>query len=79
MKHLREKAEALIAKGVDVTLHVAHGDPRYSLLALASHHKVDMIVLGRRKLGRFQKLISPASVSSYVLSHADCTVVVVKA
>jgi nucleotide-binding universal stress UspA family protein len=37
-----------------------------------------MIVLGRRKLGRFQKLISAASVSSYVLSHADCTVVICK-
>nr|AOR51723.1 universal stress protein A [Phaffia rhodozyma] len=64
--------------GADVTVHVAHGDPRFSLIALADFHDVNLIVIGRRKLGRFQKLITSGSVSQYVLTHANQNVLIVK-
>lgn len=42
---------------------------------LAQH--ADLIILARRKLGRFEKLLT-TSVSNWIVSHAPCAVLVAK-
>jgi nucleotide-binding universal stress UspA family protein len=66
------------AKGVrDVRTLVLTGDPAEQLLRYAHDHGVDLIVLGRRGLGRVQGLLM-GSVSVKVSSLAECPVVTVK-
>jgi len=48
-----------------------------SLLDFASSKKVDLLVVGSRGLGTFKRLII-GSVSSAVVNHSSCSVVVVK-
>ena len=47
------------------------------LLELAESKKIDLIVLGTRGLGGFQRLLL-GSVSSAVVSHASCNVMIVR-
>lgn len=59
LKALREQAltklqpykEGLREKGFNVTLHCLHGAARESILRVANHHKVDMVVCGKRVSG----------------------------
>jgi nucleotide-binding universal stress UspA family protein len=60
---------------VDVTATVAEGDAAESLIAAAQD--VEMLVLGRRRLGRFGRLVL-GSVSSEVVERADVPVTVVR-
>ena len=48
-----------------------------SILDCAKEEKVDLIVIGTRGLGSFEKLIL-GSISSGVVSHAECNVLVVR-
>jgi nucleotide-binding universal stress UspA family protein len=66
------------AAGVqDVRTAVATGDPAAQLLAYARDHSTDLLVMGRRGLGRIRGLLM-GSVSSKVNSLAECPVVTVK-
>ena len=47
------------------------------IVELAAQEKVDLIVIGTRGLGGFKKLLL-GSVSSGVVTHADCSVLVVR-
>ncbi len=47
------------------------------IIDVATHEKVDLIVIGTRGLGGFRKLVQ-GSVSSGVVSHAHCNVLVVR-
>ncbi len=47
------------------------------IVSIAEREKVDMIVMGTRGLGGFKKLLM-GSVSSGVVSHAHCSVLVVR-
>jgi nucleotide-binding universal stress UspA family protein len=47
------------------------------IIEAANHHKVDLIVVGTRGLGGFKKLLQ-GSVSSGVVTHAHCNVLVVR-
>lgn len=60
---------------VDVTAHVAESDAAEALLAAAQD--VDMLVLGRRRLGRLGRLVL-GSVSSEVVERAEVPVTVVR-
>lgn len=62
------KASALILQSASVVK---------SLLDLASSKKVDLIVVGTRGLGTFKRLLI-GSVSSAVINHAACSVLVVR-
>ncbi|ACZ29400.1 UspA domain protein [Xylanimonas cellulosilytica DSM 15894] len=61
---------------VDVTASVAEGDAAESLVTVAQD--VEMLVLGRRRRGRFGRLVL-GSVSSEVVERADVPVTVVRA
>ena len=49
--------------------------PGQSIVELASHEKVSMVVVGTRGLGTLRRTIL-GSVSDYVLHHAHCPVTV---
>lgn len=48
-----------------------------TIIDCASEEKVDLIVLGTRGQGGFRKLLV-GSVSSGVVTHADCNVLVIR-
>lgn len=64
-------------KDVKVLVHVVHGGTERKILAAAEQHHADLIILGRRKLGRLEKLLT-TSVSNWIVSHAPCAVLVAK-
>ena len=70
-------ANALRRAGLITTTHVVEGDPREAILAAAELMKADAIFVGARGLGRIKRLLL-GSVSSYVVTHAHCSVEVVR-
>lgn len=80
-----EEAKALVAKtagalrsaGVNVTVAIAHGDPKSIILDDAKAWPADLIVLGSHgKKGLERFLVG--SVSEAVLRHAHCSVEIVR-
>ena len=60
-----------------VTFLIAHADaPAKSLGALATTHQTDVIILGRRKLGRLQKVVGAGSVGNWLLNNGFNVLVV---
>ena len=55
----------------------ATGDPADEILRNAKRRKVDLVVMGNRGLGKFSRVIL-GSVSTKVLSKAECTCITVK-
>ncbi|MGB8622972.1 MAG: universal stress protein [Paracoccaceae bacterium] len=72
--HAAERARKIGATDVDT--RVANGDYAEAILDIAKSEGADMIVLGRRGLGRFKRLLQ-GSVSNKIISHADCAVLTV--
>jgi nucleotide-binding universal stress UspA family protein len=72
-----ESANALRRAGLIATTRVVDGDPREAILAAAEFVHADTIFVGARGMGRMQRLLL-GSVSSYVVTHAHCTVEVVR-
>ena len=70
----KERAEEVGAR--DVTTRICAGDIADEILEVAEGEKADVIVLGRRGLGRVREVLL-GSVSQKVLHHADCKVVIV--
>ena len=56
--------------------NVVEGDPRQMIIEEARGRNVDAIFVGARGLGRVERLLL-GSVSTYILTHARCTVEVV--
>lgn len=59
------------------TLVVEDGDPSDAILSVAEKEKADLIVVGRRGLKGFSRFLM-GSVSSRVVDHAKCDVLVVR-
>jgi nucleotide-binding universal stress UspA family protein len=70
-------ANALRRVGLFATSEVMDGDPREAILTLADLVIADTIFVGARGLGRMERLLL-GSVSSYIITHARCTVEVVR-
>lgn len=64
-------AESLRAEGVETEVDARAGDAHDVILTAVLHHRADLVVLGRRGLGRTQRLLM-GSVTKAVL--ADCKV-----
>lgn len=56
---------------------VLRGDPRHALIEYASRMKADLIVMGSHGRSGVAKLVL-GSVASHVVSHAPCSVLVVR-
>jgi nucleotide-binding universal stress UspA family protein len=63
--------------GMSAESQVANGDARDEIVELARRERADLIVVGSHGRTGLSKLVL-GSVSSHVVTHAPCTVVVVK-
>jgi nucleotide-binding universal stress UspA family protein len=72
-----ESVNALRRTGLTATSTVVEGDPREVIIAEAAVTEADAIFVGARGLGRMERLLL-GSVSSHVVTHAHCTVEVVR-
>ncbi|AFZ70565.1 universal stress protein UspA-like protein [Caldisphaera lagunensis DSM 15908] len=76
-KKLSEISNKLLSEGFNAKYEVLSGDPADAILNYAETHNCDLIVLGRRRLSRFERLIL-GSVTSKVAgktTKADVLVV----
>ncbi|WP_428644656.1 universal stress protein [Roseibium sp.] len=71
------RLEAEEAGAQNVRTRIERGDYADAILDVASDIGVDLLVMGRRGLGRIGSLFL-GSVSNKVLQHAQCTVTVVR-
>jgi len=72
-------AEAIkhIPEGINVQAHNEIGEPRTAITDFAAQNNYDIIVIGNRGLGAISGLLL-GSVSTYVLHHSPCPVLVIK-
>lgn len=73
-KKILEKAKV---HDVAITTDIAVGHPAEQIVHRAEEDKVDLIILGRRGMSRFEKWLL-GSVSERVLRYAHCPVMVVR-
>eukprot|EP00211_Chloroparvula_japonica_P015052 CAMPEP_0119132692 /NCGR_PEP_ID=MMETSP1310-20130426/12075_1 /TAXON_ID=464262 /ORGANISM="Genus nov. species nov., Strain RCC2339" /LENGTH=232 /DNA_ID=CAMNT_0007123337 /DNA_START=70 /DNA_END=768 /DNA_ORIENTATION=- len=79
-KHfLRFYARRAKKEGFSGELHLvlAHGRPGDMIVEYVATHDIDDLYIGRRGMGRLERLVM-GSVSKEVVNHADCNVFVVK-
>jgi nucleotide-binding universal stress UspA family protein len=74
---LCEVSQTLESAGVRFRLRDVTGQPVEEIINAAKTEKVDLIVVGSRGLGGFQRLMV-GSVSDGVVHHAHCPVLVVR-
>jgi nucleotide-binding universal stress UspA family protein len=73
----KNAANSLREAGLIATSAVIDGDPRDVMLTAAEATQADAIFVGARGLGRMERLLL-GSVSTYIVTHAHCTVEVVR-
>lgn len=66
-----------VPEGIDVKTVFEVGSPGPAVLSVAKKYKADLIVMGSRGLGPLKGLFM-GSVSSYVVTHSECPVLIVK-
>ena len=77
-KRIAESAAATLrAAGLQAEAHAGSGDPRFVLVDTAAHEKADLVVVGTHGRTGMQRLML-GSVATYVISHAPCSVLVVR-
>jgi nucleotide-binding universal stress UspA family protein len=73
-----EEASGIIASKYPVAAAVVkEGDPAQEIIKYSSDLGADLIVMGNRGLGTFNKLLL-GSVSQQVITHSKCSVLIVK-
>lgn len=75
--NLDKARERLAGKDVQVRTVEGHGDPADALVRQARDEGADLIVVGTRGLNAAQRALM-GSVSTKVVHHADCDVMVVR-
>jgi nucleotide-binding universal stress UspA family protein len=63
--------------GTTIKTQLQEGDPATVILEGTSAGKYDLIIMGSRGLGKFKKLLL-GSVSSKVVNHATCSVLLIR-
>lgn len=77
-RQLAEQAvQRLRGAGLDAQAQVVTGDPRLEITDIARREKIDQIVIGSHGRTGLKRLLL-GSVAAYVVSHAPCSVLVVK-
>jgi nucleotide-binding universal stress UspA family protein len=78
MEQLRNSLSELVAaSGVYCTYHQERGPAEETIVCFAKEHDSDLIVMGSRGLGGFERMLV-GSVSTYVAHHAPCPVLIVR-
>ena len=78
VERLTEARRRLREAGLSADTRVVTGDPRAALVELARSERADLVVVGSHGRTGLAKLVM-GSVSSHVVTHACCSVLVVKA
>ncbi len=63
--------------GLETTVRITHGDPREVLVHTAETERVDLAIVGSRGRTGVPRLLM-GSVASHVVTHAPCSVLVIK-
>jgi nucleotide-binding universal stress UspA family protein len=74
---LADAKKTLSAKGIEAAIVERKGDPATMIVDEAAHEGTDVIVMGTRGLNTAQRWLM-GSVSSRVVQHAPCNVLVVR-
>ncbi|KAL1925520.1 uncharacterized protein VTP21DRAFT_403 [Calcarisporiella thermophila] len=74
---LRPLAERLVEFGVTAQVWVLKGDPKEKLVELSKKLNIDMVIVGSRGRGLLKSQLL-GSVSSYLVHHCECPVIVAK-
>ena len=72
--HLKSKATDL---GLNPRFHIATGHPAEQIIRAAEHDGIDLIMLGHRGHGVFERWLL-GSVSRTIIAYAHCAVMVVR-
>lgn len=72
-----KEAEIGFPVGTKVDTHLGFGTPTEVAIGFVEEHKSDILIMGSRGMGTFKGIVM-GSVSSYLVSHAPCPVLVVK-
>src|SRR6185503_3825894 len=77
-RKLTSRSEAALREsGIAAESRVPTGDPRDALMRLVTDERADLLVMGSHGRTGFAKLML-GSVSSHAVTHAQCSVLVVK-
>lgn len=76
-KAILAEAVKQVSEGIPVQIHNERGEPRTAITDFAGQNGYDVVVIGSRGLGAISGLLL-GSVSTYVLHHSPCPVLVVK-
>lgn len=76
-RSMTDARDLIAGRGLAVTGRVVEGDPRQHIVATAEAWPADLVVMGARGLGAFKGFLL-GSVSTGVIHHAPCSVLVVK-
>jgi nucleotide-binding universal stress UspA family protein len=80
LPQLEEVMAVDAARGLEVELHIHHGDPAAEILRAASEYKADLIVMSVHGAGATPRLSTAlGSTVHYVVSHAQFPVLTVRA
>ncbi len=74
---IREQLQAKFGAAIPIEVNVLKGHPHHKILDIAEEWRSDMIVLGSHGRQGFTRFVL-GSVSLAVVSHAQCTVTVVR-
>ena len=78
MAHLHSSLGSSIADaGVYCNFHQERGVAEETIVRFAEEHDSDLIVMGSRGLGGFERMLL-GSVSNHVVHHANCPVLIVR-
>jgi len=82
VQQARQEAVARLERGLrdrgfKCEAHIISGDPRTELVEAAKHQRADLLVVGSHGRTGLTKLLL-GSVASHVVTHAPCSVLVVK-
>jgi nucleotide-binding universal stress UspA family protein len=77
LKLLQSQQEIAIAAGLKSEITVKQGRPGPTICDLARTFEADLIIVGRRGHTGLKELVQ-GSVSSYVMHHAPCSVLIVQ-
>jgi nucleotide-binding universal stress UspA family protein len=77
LQKIREQLQATFGAAIPIEVNVLKGHPQHKILDIAEEWHSDMIVLGSHGRQGFSRFVL-GSVSLAVVSHAPCTVTVVR-
>jgi len=72
-----DQARELLGPQIPVQTEIEYGSPAEIILQVIEKQHCDLVIIGNRGLGGLQRLLL-GSVSGHVVSHAPCSVLVVK-